>query len=233
MNRRGISIPIVVALAIVLFYSGTYAFRKYRLNQWRERIRRDLVKTKKVLSEAIKGASYPFFDLGGKTITFASKDRGIWIYSKRFEKEGKVIASVSAGEKQRTVATFYNCLEEGKLCQVIFYRLYLDTGKALGDDFQYIADLYLEKNSVSISAKDIGKLKTILQDSDDVEIEKLVDSVTRVRFTLAREQLNSISKKVNFEVLCVQPELKSAREECKGQAEIQVKLSFKGKQGRL
>ena len=228
MNRRGMSIPIIIAVAIVLFFSGRYAWLKYRLIQWNERTTKDLAKTRRTLIETIKGSSYPVFQKAGITIPAPTGKRGITIHAKRIEEGDNFIGAASAGEKQRNIATFYNCQAlDGGSCKVKAYRLYIDGGKALGDEHQFVGTLYLEKREAEIQMSELAKLDEKLDESTDVDHQRLVRTVTRVRFKLDRKDINATTAPLHFEVLCIQPELREARQEIKATAEVQVKVSFK------
>ena len=228
MNRRGMSIPVIIAVGIVLFFSGRYAWLKYRLVQWNERTTKNLSKTRRTLIETIKGSSYPVFQKAGITIPAPTGKRGITIHAKRIESGDKFIGAASAGQKQRNVASFYNCQAlDGGSCKVKAYRLYIDSGKALGEDNQFVGTLYLEKREAEIQMSELAKLDEKLDESTEVDHERLVRTVARVRFTLNRRDINAASAPLNFEVLCIQPELREARQEIKATAEVQVKVSFK------
>ena len=228
MRRRGMSIPVIIAVGIVLFFSGRYAWLKYRLIQWNERTTKDLGKTRRTLIEALKGSSYPLFQTHGVTIPAPTGKRGITIHAKQIGEGDRAIGAASAGEKQRTVATFYNCLPtDSGSCSIKAYRLYIDNGKALGEENQFVGTLYLEKREVEAKMEDLAKLDEKLDESTDVEHERLVRSVTRVRFSLPSREVNAALAHLSFEVLCVQPELREARQEIKATTEVQVTVSFK------
>ncbi len=228
MNKRGMSIPVIIAVAIVLFFSGRYAWLKYRHIQWTEKTTKDLGTTRRILIEALKSSSYPVFQKAGVTIPAMTGKRGITIHAKTYEDGDKLIAAASAGEKQRDIATFYSCKPiDGGLCAVKSHRLYIDSGKALGKEHQFVGNLYLETRTVEIKMSELGQLDSKLDDVADADHKRLVKTATRVRFSIPKRQLNARTSHLSFEVLCVQPELREARQEIDGVAEVQVKVSFK------
>jgi len=227
VRNRGISIPLFVAVAIVLVFSGQYAWRKYRLHEWTERARTDLSRTRSTLTDSLKASSYPVFTRHGTSTVARGEGRGLVIHATSFEEGDDVVGSILASETVRDVATFLTCepTTEGR-CSVTAHRLYMDTGKPLGPKYQYVATLYHEHRTVEIGLIDLPHLDKRLEAVTDATHDRLARSVARVRFAIPKRHLHSPAPHVTVEVQCLQPELDEANLVGTAESDIQVTIGF-------
>ncbi len=119
-GRKGLSTPLVIAVAIIVIFSGRFAWMKYQTITWTKKTKTNLQKSKKLILEALKSATYPVFSRKGQMIVAKSPSKGITFYSKKFETDDTVQASVHAAETPKDVASFFVCSPIGEsMCKVI------------------------------------------------------------------------------------------------------------------
>ena len=224
-RRRGMSLALFVAIAIIVAFSGRYAWKKYQRSLWLEKTEPKLLEAGRVLKDAWRSATYPSFMVGGTMTPIRGKDKELVIHAESKDVGNRMLASVHADEKLREVAHWMVCTPSGNTCTVVFHRLYFDGGKAFGVHEQYIAPLYLERRTVEITQHSLPELKAKLEATEG-EHEKMTGDAARVRFFFDSGALNSATPAVEFEILCLQPVDEGEQRTAKGLVDLSVGVTL-------
>lgn len=204
-RRRGFSYAFALGLVIALAVSGRFAWLKFSSDAWIEVTEPALRGARRTLSEALTSATYPVFTHGGSAVVARSEDRGVTLLARPIDEGDDVVGSVYGGPRQRDAARFLACSPIGAdSCRVTLHRLFIDNASPFGARDLFVGSLYLERRSVEIRFTDLPRLDERLA-AAEVETERLVKSVDRVRFRAPRSRLHGVSPHLEVEILCLEP----------------------------
>lgn len=204
-RHSGFSYAFALGLVIALVVSGRFAWLKLSSDAWVETTEPALRSARRALTEALTSATYPVFTHGGSAVVARADDRGVTLVARPLDEGEDVVGSVYGGPRQRDAARFLACSPVGSdSCRVTLHRLFIDNATPFGARDLFVGSLYLERRSVEIRFTDLPRLDERMA-AAEVETERLVKSVDRVRFRAPRARLHSVSPRLEVEILCLEP----------------------------